>query len=842
MRPADARLHEACGAKRAADAAAVEADRLADLDQLEAQLDLPRRTATPWQPLREAEAAVRKSDEADAASWTAGHRRNLYRSERYDCNNVRTTVQDWGKRLAVEAYTFGSLMLHEQLTSASHHSHFLLPGPLTSELQVERIARMAKEFDQVPPTLLWCPTVRAADRGEYEAFAGKEYNAPGPIGITDENADGATKAWPFFTLLPAPPRETYNPITYVWAVADPSSDAKFESLIGLDSQENYQRTLPAELKQRFFEDRKHVAHPAYRQNGVPVEDVSLVVIFPLVEEHCNKAGHCDADSDNPDDSHHPVLGNLIFSLNVNRWASIFPANVKVIGAATGHVIKTVSGNFGEHVRTTEPFLDLHLECYYNVQNGTTLLYIGAIASVIITMLLLLLLWRLESKAALERRVVDERRRESAAAELCKAAADAAQRKDERIQYRFEVNQKTERYLNHELKNRIFVLGQSCADQSLHGQIDEIAEVLNGKAVLMRLSTGRYEPSWDAIEPVSLIDTRWQRFVAANSPFGRAETTGGAAHRTLLLLDKALINICLDNMLSNAFKYGDPSRPPALSLNVEPLDSEASRVRLSLDLRNWAGPEHAALLKLGEEKLNDIAITEGRRAHEHAAELSSGDGFPMAVAAASALGGTIRLVLLPGGVIAKLELPNVAAVLPVAALGSAAAVAAPAELSQLKIAMVDDSSTFRKTFVRLANKVTSQEPIVAGATRESIDAFPKAVVRDDVDVVFLDFNFAPVHHTKTGVDICRECRQLDAEEGTVPRLIFIVSANDSPEDAERYRAAGADGSLSKKLTAETLRQVFEDAMQNHPRFAAHRRGELEVLEIVAAGDVLAAAGP
>jgi len=283
------------------------------------------------------------------------------------------------------------------------------------------------------------------------------------------------------------------------------------------------------------------------------------------------------------------------------------------------------------------------------------------------------------------------------------------------------------------------------------------------------------------------------------------------------------------MLSNAYKYGDAARPPSLSLNVEPLNECATRVRLSLELRNWAGPEHAALLQLGEEKLNEIAHAEGQRAHGHSAELSSGDGFPMAAAAASVLGGTVRLVLLEDGVLAKLELPDVLAVLPGSARFSAVLVA-PVELdiSWLKIALADDSAMFRKTFARLTEKVTSQEPFVAGATRESIDDFPKAVVERDCDVVLLDFNFAPTHHTKTGVDLCRECRQLDAEEGNVPRLIFIVSANDSPEDAERYRAAGADGSLGKKLTAATLRQALEDAVRTHPRFAARRDATANVV--------------
>jgi DNA-binding NarL/FixJ family response regulator len=238
--------------------------------------------------------------------------------------------------------------------------------------------------------------------------------------------------------------------------------------------------------------------------------------------------------------------------------------------------------------------------------------------------------------------------------------------------------------------------------------------------------------------------------------------------------------------------------------------------------------------MGEETLNEIALAEGQRAHGHAAEVSSGDGFPMAAAAAKALGGTVRLVLLEDGVIAKLELPDVAAVVPIEA-----PIAVPVDLSRLTIAMADDSATFRKTFRRIAALVTSREPVVAGETRESIDGFPKAVVEGDCDVLLLDYNFAPVHHTKTGLDLCRECRLLDAEEGNVPRLIFIVSANDSPEDMVKYLAAGADGSLGKMMTATVLRKVLETAVQTHPRFAAWRRGDavqaLDAATFKTAGD-------
>jgi len=139
--------------------------------------------------------------------------------------------------------------------------------------------------------------------------------------------------------------------------------------------------------------------------------------------------------------------------------------------------------------------------------------------------------------------------------------------------------------------------------------------------------------------------------------------------------------------------------------------------------------------MGEEKLNEIALAEGQRAHEHVAQVSSGDGFPMAAAAAIALGGTVRLMLLNDGVLAKLELPDVVAVLPGSARGSPIVTVAPVDMSRLKVAMADDSAMSRKTFKRVAEKVTLREPVVAGETRESIDDFSKLVVESDCDVRF-----------------------------------------------------------------------------------------------------------
>mmetsp|Transcript_24746 Transcript_24746/g.83173 ORF Transcript_24746/g.83173 Transcript_24746/m.83173 type:complete len:1079 (+) Transcript_24746:64-3300(+) len=719
---------------------------------------------------------------------TTLERKSSDRNEKYDCQGVKDAVGDWGKRLNIEAATFGSLMKRERELGISPATPFLVPGPLASALQLERLTLMAAEFRQAPPGVVWYPTVMHQDREAYEAYVGQAYNFSFSVPITDE---GSEVGFPLHSLVSAADRPSYNPVFGVFTAADPRGGGfPLKQLVGLDVQERDRRTLPAALYTKFFIDHRIVAHPWYSPDGTPTPDFLLTLRIPVVADGSDGA---------------EVLGYVSFTLHADSWAATFPNNVEVLVASTGHVVKTVSG-YEKHAHAHEPFLDLSLLCHYNVTFQAAPLYAGACVAVAGIFLVLWLWRRMELGAALIRRNLDERRKDN-----LRDAAALEQRRDERVRYGFEMSEKTERYLNHELKNRIFVLGQSCAEESLHVQIDEITEVLNSKAVLMRLSTGRYKPTQTAVDPVALIEKRRQRHLAANSPFERLKTTGTATCKDLML-DQVLFNIIVDNMLSNAFKYGDALKPPTLSVKIDAVEDRAC---LTLELRNWSGPEHAQLLSLGEDALNDIALAEGKRAHEHAAELSSGDGFPMAAAAALALGGTVRLLLLEDGVVAKLELPDLT--ISGAQKASAVSKAVPVELLELKMAMADDSATFRKTFARLAAKVTSRSPVLAGETRESIDGFSQAVVDSDCDVVLLDFNFAPVHHTKNGLDVCRECRALDAEEGNVPRVIFIVSANDSPDDAERYVAAGADGSLGKKLTAASLRAVLEDVVKVHPRF-------------------------
>ena len=137
--------------------------------------------------------------------------------------------------------------------------------------------------------------------------------------------------------------------------------------------------------------------------------------------------------------------------------------------------------------------------------------------------------------------------------------------------------------------------------------------------------------------------------------------------------------------------------PILGVRVEP-QSERT-VDFTLEVSNAAGPAHARLMALGEEELNRIAATDGERAHgEQSAATSAGDGFPMAVTCARALGGTLRLVLSETGITARLGLSGVG--LGENARASSSSGLGLMEISGVSFAVVDDSMMQRKMMQRV----------------------------------------------------------------------------------------------------------------------------------------------
>ncbi|KAJ1444979.1 hypothetical protein M885DRAFT_579996 [Pelagophyceae sp. CCMP2097] len=672
------------------------------------------------------------------------------------CDEAASAITTWGHWLAGEAYALGK-QLYKMRHAPSVHSG---------------------ANSHMMPSVIWNPTVLDADREAYEAFMSNQFGFPINIShieyMPSQGRESATK-------VPAPRAAVYHPMSFFWSVlGDAVGDPTINALRFGSDMPPSTRERPNAAKLLF--QRRHIAHTPFADFGAVTDDL-LMVQMPF-------CGIADCEDS-------ALVGFFTFIVSADNWSELFPDNSEVIIASTGAVLKTPDRKGGGS-HWNKPMFALNL-CAA-----------GAVAAIVAL---------LAQDYHQRRRAAEAQWRE----QLEKVTADRHELKnifEAKLVERSEANERMERYVNHEIKNRLVILSQLCSEEAQLELVDEMAETLNEK--MARLD--------ETMDHDSLIDKRLQRHREANCAFLRMPTTGtAAAAASALRLDSLLAKIVFDNILSNAFKYGSPTIPPSLAIHLEPDGS--AHVNLVVELTKWAGPEHAALLTMGEAELNHIAGAEGERAHASTANTmssgSSGDGFPMAVVAARALGGTLRLRLSEGGVVAHLVLSGVgraSSTTTAAATEHIIGEARPVDPSQLMVAIADDSSLQRKIFKKHIGKIAPQGPpvLVAGDTRESIDEFARVVCAADVDVVFTDQHFAPIHHTMAGTDIVREIRARDAAAGRSPRLVFVASGNDSPEDTATYVEAGADGSLSK-ISSPQLKILLErHATTAHSRFEARAR--------------------
>lgn len=395
--------------------------------------------------------------------------------------------------------------------------------------------------------------------------------------------------------------------------------------------------------------------------------------------------------------------------------------------------------------------------------------------------------------------------------------------------------------------------------SARNVLEELMSTIDQKSVLLQLATGNYSPRIRKVDLGSLIEARLARYRAATRLI---EYSVDGEADCIISTDATLVNIILDNVLSNAFKYGDSAiGPPSVTVrreasNVAELKRGSTTV---IEVRNFAGRWHEKLCAMGEVELNRIAMAEGQRAHgDYAASKSAGDGWPMAATSASILHGSIYLKILPDSVIARIELPlleeknasisdaSVSSVpLTASADAEPACATCPSACADVKFAqvaapirirswaLVDDSKVtrmrmervFRKalherltcagteTHVDLANPM---EIIIAGDSFASIEHFVDNVIQMDADIVLIDQNFGEVHN-KLGTDLVSELRAFEAAKGIQPRLIYIISAADTAFDTKLYTQAGADGHLPKMSTSANLLETIIRDAQSKTRF-------------------------
>ena len=126
-----------------------------------------------------------------------------------------------------------------------------------------------------------------------------------------------------------------------------------------------------------------------------------------------------------------------------------------------------------------------------------------------------------------------------------------------------------------------------------------------------------------------------------------------------------------------------------------------------ELRNAAGADHAALVALGEDRLNHIIAASDPAGAAKTSLTSNGDGFSTACACAKLLGGTLRLSLatLPSEVVATLVLPLTQTV-PPPLVPIAEDVDLAARISALSVAIIDDLGMNRKMLERTVRKASA----------------------------------------------------------------------------------------------------------------------------------------
>ncbi|KAJ1444698.1 hypothetical protein M885DRAFT_552274 [Pelagophyceae sp. CCMP2097] len=384
------------------------------------------------------------------------------------------------------------------------------------------------------------------------------------------------------------------------------------------------------------------------------------------------------------------------------------------------------------------------------------------------------------------------------------------------------------YDSHEPKNRLIALDELCSGEgdvpvaAVRALIAEGLETIATRSVVLQLASETYVAAPAALDVDALVGTRLRRYRGASRDAGDAAPAPPPAHvapemapTEPLLLDRQLVTIVVDCLLSNAFKHGGADTAPRVNVH---LTDAADGVDARIEVRNAPGPAHAELVALAASSRAAGAAWPGGLP----GGLPEGESFATACASARLLGGTLKLEFAPREVVATLTLPGVRRVPPRGAVTqrrprTASLVDA---IHAMRTAIVDDSRINCRMLERVARNAfpaAATTPVVAGSTLSSIEGFAQRVFDEDSDVVLVDQNFGSVCQTLFGTDLVRHIREVDRDRRRKPpRCIYVVSANHTPADIASYIEAGADGHILKNVTSDRLREIIGERCAHHSR--------------------------
>eukprot|EP00667_Euglena_gracilis_P002680 EG_transcript_2684 len=382
------------------------------------------------------------------------------------------------------------------------------------------------------------------------------------------------------------------------------------------------------------------------------------------------------------------------------------------------------------------------------------------------------------------------------------------------------SQTADSILNHTLKNvladaaatiELFLAG-TVERHTLEAAIDCLRRGMRAckeRQVYLKLVAGEYTPALHAVDL---------------EEFGRELVAGRGVQSNLEKLtvhtDVALLNLVLENAISNALKHGHPSNPHVqFTISSSPAKGHPPGDRrrvLHCTVTNLANPqrpvltpEYVAKLLAGKVELAQTDVVP---------VLSDRIGISHCILAAQTGHITLRLAQ-DGDIVsfhASVEVEVVAdtAEFPETPTLSPAPVPFPAGL---RFTVLDDSVTSQRLLqFHIAKSCAPGAVRCFGEVEEDMEAFVTSTLAE-ADIAILDQNlqYSTPH---LGTDIAQRL-----VESGFAGFICLRSANDSPEDRALYLRSGAHCCFGKDLLG---RQLMDELQAAYCLFEQQQRSPIE----------------